>query len=106
MNGGGEGSREVGPISVVVPACNEAAAIGLTLEQVQAAIAEAGLEGEIIVVDDGSTDGTADEVARHPAVHLKTQVDPETPGGLFTVRRIRRNEPVRVKGPFLRNQRE
>ena len=70
MNGEGEGSREVGPISVVVPACNEAAAIGLTLEQVQAVMAEAGLEVEIIVVDDGSTDGTADEVARHPAVHL------------------------------------
>jgi glycosyltransferase involved in cell wall biosynthesis len=70
MNGEGEGSREVGPISVVIPACNEAAAIGLMLEQVQAVMAEAGLEGEIIVVDDGSTDGTADEVARHPAVHL------------------------------------
>jgi len=58
------------PVSVVVPAYNEAAAVGSTLEQVQAVMAEAELEGEIIVVDDGSTDGTADEVARHPTVHL------------------------------------
>jgi len=63
-------SGDMEPVSVVVPAYNEAAAVGSTLEQVQAVMAEAELEGEIIVVDDGSTDGTADEVARHPTVHL------------------------------------
>jgi glycosyltransferase involved in cell wall biosynthesis len=61
---------DVEPVSVIVPAYNEAAAVGSTLEQVQAVMAEAELGGEIIVVDDGSTDGTADEVARHPAVRL------------------------------------
>ncbi len=63
-------SRDAGSVSVVIPAYNEAAAVGPTLEQVQAVMAEAGLGGEIIVVDDGSTDGTADEVARHPAARL------------------------------------
>jgi len=63
----GEG---IGSISVVIPAYNEAAAIGSTLEQVQVVMDETELEGEVIVVDDGSTDGTADEVVRYPAVRL------------------------------------
>ncbi|MBU0703268.1 MAG: glycosyltransferase family 2 protein [Chloroflexi bacterium] len=58
------------PISIVIPAYNEARAIGPTLEQIQAVMAETRLEGEIIVVDDGSTDGTAEEAARHQAVRL------------------------------------
>ena len=61
---------DVGPVSVVIPAYNEVAAVGLTLKQVQVVMAEAKLEGEVIVVDDGSTDGTADELARHAAVRL------------------------------------
>ena len=70
MSDGGKVSGDVGSVSVVIPAYNETAAIGSTLEEVQAVMAEAGLEGEIIVVDDGSTDGTAGEVVRHPAVRL------------------------------------
>jgi glycosyltransferase involved in cell wall biosynthesis len=54
----------------VIPAFNEAQAIGPTLEQIQIVMSEAGLEAEIIVVDDGSTDGTADEVIRHQGVRL------------------------------------
>jgi len=55
---------------VVIPAYNEVEAVGPTLEGVQTVMAKAGLEGEIIVVDDGSTDSTADNVIRHPAVRL------------------------------------
>jgi glycosyltransferase involved in cell wall biosynthesis len=58
------------PISVVIPAYNEAEAIGPILEQVQSVLSEAQLDGEIVVVDDGSTDGTADEVIRHQRVRL------------------------------------
>jgi glycosyltransferase involved in cell wall biosynthesis len=58
------------PISVVIPAFNEAQAIGPILEQIQSVTSEADFEAEIIVVDDGSTDGTADMVTQHPRVHL------------------------------------
>ena len=57
-------------VSIVIPAYNEARAIGPTLEQIQAVTSEAGLECEIIVVDDGSTDGTADEVVQYQKVRL------------------------------------
>jgi glycosyltransferase involved in cell wall biosynthesis len=57
-------------VSVVIPAYNEVAAIGSTLEQVQAVMEAARLQGEIIVVDDGSSDGTVDVVARFSTVRL------------------------------------
>jgi len=47
----------------VIPAYNEEAAIGPTLEQVCAVMTDARMENEIIVVDDGSWDATG-EVAR------------------------------------------
>ena len=46
-------------ISIVIPAFNEAAKIGRDLEAAAAFLAENGLTGEIIVIDDGSTDETA-----------------------------------------------
>lgn len=54
-------------LSVVVPAFNEATRLGPTLERLGAFAG--GLPGgaEIVVVDDGSTDGTAEILARHPA---------------------------------------
>jgi glycosyltransferase involved in cell wall biosynthesis len=64
--------EDIGSVSVVIPAYNEAAAVGSTLEQVQAVMQKASLQGEIIVVDDGSTDGTADVVLRYPGVRLIT----------------------------------
>jgi dolichyl-phosphate beta-glucosyltransferase len=50
-------------LSVVVPAFNEAARLGPTLEAILAYLASRSATGEILVVDDGSTDGTA-ELAR------------------------------------------
>jgi len=46
-------------VSVVIPARDEAAAIGRTLAAVFAQRIPAGVELEVVVVDDGSTDGTA-----------------------------------------------
>lgn len=45
-------------LSVVIPAYNEEAALQPALEQVEAVLGLAGLEYEVIVVDDGSTDGS------------------------------------------------
>jgi glycosyltransferase involved in cell wall biosynthesis len=62
--------QDVGSISIVIPAYNEVDAIGPTLQRIRAALDSAQQEGEIIVVDDGSTDGTSDEVSQHPRVRL------------------------------------
>jgi len=55
--------RVVVKFSVVIPAHNEAGSIKATLEAVVDALDRAGIEHEIIVVDDASTDGTAAVVA-------------------------------------------
>jgi len=61
------------PISVVIPAFNEEAAVGSEVEAVQRVLNEHGIVHEIIVVDDGSEDHTAQKailaqarVLRHP----------------------------------------
>ncbi|HYI61770.1 MAG TPA: glycosyltransferase, partial [Acidimicrobiales bacterium] len=48
--------------TVVIPALDEATALGSTVPAVRAALADVQADGglEIVVVDDGSTDGTAD----------------------------------------------
>lgn len=46
-------------ISVIIPAFNEEEAMAKDLDSVKETMAKAGYEYEIIVVDDGSTDGTA-----------------------------------------------
>jgi dolichyl-phosphate beta-glucosyltransferase len=51
-------------ISTVIPAFNEAAKIGRDVEEAASFLSEQGLDGEVIVVDDGSTDGTAAEAER------------------------------------------
>jgi glycosyltransferase involved in cell wall biosynthesis len=58
------------PVSVIIPAFNEAAAIGLTLDKIQQALSESGLPGEIVVVDDGSADGTAEVADGRPGVRV------------------------------------
>jgi glycosyltransferase involved in cell wall biosynthesis len=48
--------------SIVIPAYNESIRLPLTLASVVSCIRKRGWDAEIIVVDDGSTDGTADVV--------------------------------------------
>jgi len=51
-------------LTVVIPAYNEAARIGLTLQRVLAHFDSQSWNGDIIVVLDGGADGTGDEVRR------------------------------------------
>ena len=51
-------------LSVVIPARNEARVIESTLEAVLAQLASEGMDYEVLVIDDGSTDGTGESVAR------------------------------------------
>jgi dolichol-phosphate mannosyltransferase len=61
-------------LSVVIPARNEARNIGPTLDAIRARLAREGVDYEVVVVDDGSSDTTADEVraraTRDPGVRL------------------------------------
>jgi glycosyltransferase involved in cell wall biosynthesis len=56
-------------VSFIVPAFNEARTIGEVLER----IAALGLDSQVIVVDDGSTDGTGDVAVKHDGIVLLRQ---------------------------------
>ena len=73
------------PLSVVIPAYNEALRLPATLARVRDHLAGRGLAHEILVVDDGSSDATAD-LARDA-------------GGVV---RVLRHEPNRGKGYAVR----
>jgi glycosyltransferase involved in cell wall biosynthesis len=74
--------------SIVIPAYNEGARLGTTLEKVLAHVAERGWDAEIIVVNDGSRDNTAEIVRayeqRDPRMHLLE--NPGNRGKGFSVR--------------------
>jgi dolichyl-phosphate beta-glucosyltransferase len=46
-------------LSIVIPAYNEARRLPATLDRIEAYLREQAIDAEVIVVDDGSTDGTA-----------------------------------------------
>ena len=52
-------------LSIVIPAYNEEHRIGVTLESIATYLADRDRDDEVIVVDDGSTDRTADVVRSH-----------------------------------------
>jgi Glycosyl transferase family 2 len=55
-----------GKIAIVIPAYNEAENIGHVLDRMPAQVC--GAETSVLVVDDGSHDGTGDEAAKHGAI--------------------------------------
>src|SRR5438876_11162956 len=55
-------------ISVVIPCLNEEAAVGGVVDEARHGIEASGRSGEVIVVDNGSTDRSAEIAAAHGAV--------------------------------------
>ncbi|MGA9039444.1 MAG: dolichyl-phosphate beta-glucosyltransferase [Terriglobales bacterium] len=85
--------------SIVLPAYNESARIGESLEKIMAHVAARGWDAEVIVVNDGSSDSTARivlDLARHnPALRLIE--NPGNRGKGYSVR----NGMLRARGDIL-----
>lgn len=73
-------------VSVVIPAFNEAARIGDSVRQIDEFIRRSPLSFEIIVVDDGSTDRTADLVTACHITGLRLIHNNENHGKGYSVR--------------------
>ena len=91
-----EGSMKKNLVSVIIPTYNSQAYIGETIESV---IAQTYTDWEIVIADDGSTDQTAQEVAKYqadyPNIHFIPLKHIGVPGSV-------RNEAVRhAKGEYI-----
>lgn len=84
--------------SIVIPAYNESARIGATLERVLAYVREQKWEAEIIVVNDGSRDNTVEIVKRFAGQHAELRVleNPGNRGKGYSVRNGMRNAQGRI----------
>jgi glycosyltransferase involved in cell wall biosynthesis len=61
-------------LSIVIPAYNEAELVGPLLERVAVLVLPKGVEKEVLIIDDGSSDGTVNRIREgvgvHPAIRL------------------------------------
>ena len=73
-------------VSIVVPAFNEARRIAETVRKIDDFIRRSPLALELIVVDDGSTDNTAEIVREFPAKGLRLIQNKKNHGKGYTVR--------------------
>jgi dolichyl-phosphate beta-glucosyltransferase len=75
-------------LSIVIPAFNEELRLPITLAEISAYIRASGRETEVIVVDDGSTDRTADIVNsfRGDIQHLRVVANERNRGKGYSVR--------------------
>ena len=70
-------------LSVVIPVYNEAD----TIREILARVLDADVEKEVIVVDDGSTDGTAEKLREFDDPRVRVVLEPENRGKGWAVRR-------------------
>jgi glycosyltransferase involved in cell wall biosynthesis len=86
-----DAGRQAPDLSIVIPAYNEAGRIGPTLESIRAFLQTEHKAGEVIVVNDGSTDDTVAVVTAHshlfePVGTLRILDDPHRHGKGYAVR--------------------
>ena len=60
-------------ISVVIPCLNEEEAVGKVVDQALEGIRRSGRTGEVIVVDNASTDRSAEVAAEHGAIVVREE---------------------------------
>ncbi len=70
-------------VSVVLPCLNEAESVGLCVEEARTALVAAGIDGEIVIVDNGSDDGSA-EVAAAAGARVVHEARPGYGSALLT----------------------
>jgi glycosyltransferase involved in cell wall biosynthesis len=103
-------------VSIVLPALNEAAAVAQCVRQALEAVSRAGLRGEVIVVDNGSTDRTGELAAQSGA---RVVSEPRRGYGAACLRGLTEAEgecvllldgdgtyPVEMVGEFVRTMRD
>lgn len=77
------GSPGVPEVTVVMPALNEERNVRAAIDNVLAAFDDYGIRGELIVIDDGSTDGTGEIVAERARADARvSHVRHERPQGI------------------------
>lgn len=54
-------------VSVVIPCLNEARSIAICIDKARASFSNSGVRGEVVVADNGSTDGSIDIAQQHGA---------------------------------------
>jgi dolichyl-phosphate beta-glucosyltransferase len=81
-------SAEQPSFSIIVPAYNESARIGATLEQILDHVRRENWNAEVVVVDDGSSDDTLDIAGRFAASHAAVRIlrNPGNQGKGYSVR--------------------
>lgn len=85
--------------SIIIPAYNEAARLGKTLDRVLAYVSDQNWDAEVIVVNDGSRDETPDLVRRYSLDHASVRLieNPGNHGKGYSVR----NGMLNAKGEIL-----